>query len=220
MAVKRCVVRIRSDLKADVSLPPDAEKTFTLLQEPGDETIFASVWQQTAVTLSGKASVCSWFYSKEIKFLYDFLRGNKSMISFSKVEFLYFPKGTGNSNQLHQSNDGSAGGEDRWWRRGKSSYFSPITSRSDAIYVDIFASVRGLLVFFFFFNQIYSKTRCNYFFYNDILKFCPSTIKNIQIIMLLNHVCICSHTSHGQQVSGEAQKSDETAGLCQQTAFK
>lgn len=43
MAVKRCVVRIRSDLKADVSLPPDAEKTFMLLQEPGDETIFAIV---------------------------------------------------------------------------------------------------------------------------------------------------------------------------------
>lgn len=55
MAVKRCVVRIRSDLKAEVSLPPDAEKTFTLMQEPGDETIFASVCNYTAITLSGEA---------------------------------------------------------------------------------------------------------------------------------------------------------------------
>lgn len=37
----------------------------------------------------------------------------KSIISFNKVEFLYFHKGTRNSNQLHQSNDGSASGEDR-----------------------------------------------------------------------------------------------------------
>lgn len=70
----------------------------------------------------------------------------------------------------------------------------------------------GCLVFFLFFLTKYTvKPVVIIFFYNDILKFCPSTIKNIQIIMLLNHVCICRHTSYGQQGSGEAQKSDETA---------
>lgn len=37
--------------------------------------------------------------------------------------FFFFPlTGVGHSNQLHQSNDGSAGGEDGGWRRGKDSW--------------------------------------------------------------------------------------------------
>lgn len=54
--------------------------------------------------------------------------------------------------------------------------------------IDIFASVCGLLVCFS--CQIYSigKSNCNYFLYNDILKFYRSKIlKNMHTIIVLNN---------------------------------
>lgn len=59
---------------------------------------------------------------------------------------LFLFKGTGNSNQLYQSHDGSAGGEDRWWGRGKSSwdtwslFFSITLSKQQLCFLESLAS--------------------------------------------------------------------------------
>lgn len=61
MAVKRCVVRIRSDLKADVSLRPNAEKSIKLLKTS------LPLCEDILQFQSGVA--CVLIHPKEMKFL-------------------------------------------------------------------------------------------------------------------------------------------------------